>query len=89
MVRLFLYRELTGESYRSLSKYPELADVFGIEKIPNESVLSRTWRNRFDEATRGFVTTAAHYVVKEIHDRDIDVDIGGPYRYHDHIFGVS
>ncbi|NHN42978.1 transposase [Halorubellus sp. JP-L1] len=73
MVRLFLYRELTGESYRSLTKYPELASVFGLDKIPDESVLSRTWRNRFDDATRTFVTTAAHYVVKEIHDRDIDV----------------
>ncbi|WP_227133115.1 transposase [Halorubellus salinus] len=71
MLRLFLYRELTGESYRGLSKYPELASVFGLEKIPDESVLSRTWRNRFDDATREFVTTAAHYVIKEIHDRDI------------------
>ena len=78
MVRLFLYRELTGESYRGLTKYPELADVFGLEKIPDESVLSRTWRNRFDDATRTFVTTAAHYVVKEIHDRDIDVPEARP-----------
>ncbi|MDB2246151.1 transposase [Halorubrum ezzemoulense] len=71
MVRLLLYRELTGESYRSLAQYPELAVVFDLEKIPDESVLSRTWRNRFDEATREFVTTAAHYVIKEVHDRDI------------------
>ena len=78
MVRLFLYRELTGESYRSLTKYPELADVFGLEKIPDESVLSRTWRNRFDGDARKFVTTAAHYVVKEIHDRDIDVPEARP-----------
>ncbi|WP_222913223.1 transposase [Natrinema sp. SYSU A 869] len=72
MVRLFLYRELTGESYRTLTTYPELADAFRLEKVPDESVLSRTWRNRFDDATRTFVTTAAHYVVKEIHDHDID-----------------
>ncbi|NUB93072.1 transposase [Haloterrigena sp. SYSU A121-1] len=78
IVRLFLYRELTGESYRELSKYPELASVFGLEKIPGESVLSRTWHNRFDDATRTFVTTAAHYVVKEIHDRDIDVPEARP-----------
>jgi hypothetical protein len=78
MVRLFLYRELTGESYREFSKYPELASVFGLEKIPGESVLSRTWRNRFDDATRTFVTTAAYYVVKEIHDRDIDVPEARP-----------
>ena len=66
MVRLFLYRELTGESYRALTTYPELADVFGLETIPDESVLSRTWRTRFDDATRESVTIAAHYVVKEI-----------------------
>lgn len=34
MVRLFLYRELTGESYRALGRYPELAGVFDLEKIP-------------------------------------------------------
>ncbi len=73
MVRLFLYREFTGQSYRALGRYPELAGVFGLEKIPDESVLSRTWWNRFDEATREFVTTAAHYVVKEIHDRELTV----------------
>ncbi|WP_324760870.1 hypothetical protein [Haloarcula montana] len=78
MVRLFIYRELTGESYRGLTKYPELASVFGLEKIPDESVLSRTWRNRFDGPTRRFVTTAAHYVVKEIHDRDIHVPEARP-----------
>ena len=78
MVRLFLYREITGESYRELTRYPELASVFSLKKIPDESVLSRTWRNRFDEATREFVTTAAHYVVKEIHDRDLDVPEARP-----------
>jgi hypothetical protein len=78
MVRLFLYRELTGESYRSLAQYPELAPVFGLEKIPDESVLSRTWRNRFDGATREFVTTAAHYVVKETHDRGLNVPEARP-----------
>lgn len=78
MVRLFLYREFTGESYRALTEYPELAEVFGLEKIPDESVLSRTWRNRFDGATRRFVTAVAHYVVKEIHDRDIHVPEARP-----------
>ncbi|WEL27444.1 transposase [Haloferax volcanii] len=68
MVRLFLYREITGESYRTLAQYPELADAFGLKRIPVESVLSRTWRHRFDDASREFITTAAHYVVREIHE---------------------
>jgi hypothetical protein len=45
-----------------------LAIVDGLE-LPRESLSP----NRFDETTREFVTTAAHYVVKEIHDRDIHV----------------
>lgn len=68
MLRLFLYREITGQSYRSLAQYPEISDTFSLERVPDESVLSRTWRNRFDDAVREFVTTAAHYVVKEIQD---------------------
>lgn len=72
MIHLFIYREFTAESYR------ELADVFGLEKIPDESVLSRTWRNRFDEAIREFVTTAAHYVVKEVHYRNLCVPEARP-----------
>jgi|AntRauMinimDraft_4_1070384.scaffolds.fasta_scaffold01299_1 hypothetical protein len=73
MVRLFLYRELSGESSRALTQSPELTDAFGLEKNPDESVVPRTWRNCFDDATREFVTTAAHYVVKEVHHHDINV----------------
>jgi len=70
MVRLFLYHEITAESYQSLSEYPELATTLGLEKPPDPSVLSRTWRNRFDEETQEFIETAAHFLVKEVHDRD-------------------
>ncbi|WP_158055709.1 transposase [Halorussus halophilus] len=68
MIRLFIYREITGDSYRTLAQYQELADAFGLDHVPDESVLSRTWRNRFDGDVREFVTTAAHFVVKEIHE---------------------
>jgi hypothetical protein len=73
MIRLFLYHEITGASYRQLETYPELATAIGLTKTPDESVLSRTWRNRFTDGVREFITTAAHYVVKEIQDRDIFV----------------
>jgi hypothetical protein len=73
MIRLFLYHEITGTSYRQLETYPELASAVGLNNTPDESVLSRTWRNRFTNGVREFITTAAHYVVKEIHDRDISV----------------
>nr|WP_240940574.1 transposase [Haloarcula argentinensis] len=69
MIRLFTYREITGDSYRTLETYQELAEPFGLEYMPDESVLSRTWRKRFDDGVREYVTVAAHFVVKEIHDR--------------------
>lgn len=69
MLRLFIYREITGDSYRSLAQYQELADAFGLHHIPDESVLSRTWRNRFNDEVREFITIGAHFVVKEVHDR--------------------
>lgn len=52
MVKLFYYREIIGESYRSLTRQQELASVFGLQRIPDGSVLSRTWRNRFDDGSR-------------------------------------
>ncbi|WP_152418516.1 transposase [Haloarcula amylolytica] len=70
MVRLLIYREITGDSYRAVARYQELAEVFDLDHIPDESVLSRTWRKRFDDGVREFVQIAAHFVVKEVHDRD-------------------
>jgi len=58
------------ESYRSLTRQQELADLFGLDKIPGESVLSRTWRNRFDDAGRAFVTNGAHDLVWKIENGD-------------------
>jgi len=78
VVTLFLYREITGQSYRDLAQHPELAEVFGLVRIPDKSVLSRAWRQRFSESEREFVTTAAHYVVKEIHNRDMSVPAARP-----------
>ncbi|ODR80085.1 transposase [Haladaptatus sp. W1] len=73
MLKLFLYREVTGDSYRTLTRHPELADVFGLKRIPDESVISRTWHNRFDNDVRGYVTASAHCLVKEIHNEDLSV----------------
>lgn len=67
-LRLFLYREITGDSYRTLETYQELADPFGLDHVPDEAALSRTWRNRFDDGIREYVAVAAHFVVKEVHD---------------------
>ena len=78
MLRLFMYREITGDSYRTLAQYQELAEPFGLDHVPNESVLSRTWRNRFDDGVREYVTVAAHFVVKEIHDYGPDVSTVRP-----------
>ena len=70
MVRLLIYREITGESYRGLSQYQEFAELFDLKVVPEESVLSRTWRKRFTDGVREFVRIAAHFVVKQVHDRE-------------------
>ena len=53
-----------------MARYQELAEPLGLDRVPDESVLSRTWRKRFDDGIREFVQIAAHFVVKEAHDRD-------------------
>lgn len=73
MFKLFLYRKVTGDSYRTLTRHPELSDVFGLERIPDESVLSRAWRNRFDDEVRRYITVSAHCLVKEIYNEDLSV----------------
>ncbi|KTG10658.1 transposase [Haloprofundus marisrubri] len=70
MVRLLIYREATGTSYRALARFQELAEPLGLKHIPDESVLSRTWRKRFDDGVREFVQVTAHFVIKQAHDRE-------------------
>lgn len=41
MLRLFIYREVTGDSYRTLETYQELAEPFGLDHVPDEAVLPR------------------------------------------------
>ena len=71
MLKLFLYREISGWSYRRISRHPELAEVFGLENIPSESAMSRTWENRFNETTQEFITAAAHRLIRAVHDFEI------------------
>jgi len=68
MLRLFIYRAITGDRYRTIETYQELAEPSGLDYVPDESVLSRTRRKRFDDGVREYVTVAARFVVREIHD---------------------
>jgi len=70
MLRILIYHKITAESYQCIAEYPELADEFDLKKTPGPSVLSRTWRERFDDDAREFVETAARFVVKQAHDYD-------------------
>lgn len=36
--------------------------------MPDELGFSHAWRNRFDDTVREFITTAAHYIVKDIQE---------------------
>ena len=78
MVRLLIYREATGTSYRALARYQELAEPLDLEHIPDESVLSRTWRKRFDDGVREFVQVAANFVIKQTHDREFSASAVRP-----------
>jgi len=75
MVLAFVFMEITGDSYaaftRQLTRQPEGTTLLGFSRAPDESAFSRTRRNRFDDAVREYVQTAAHFVVKEIQDFDI------------------
>jgi hypothetical protein len=67
--------EITGDSYaefaRRLSWQPEVASIFGFSRVPDDSAFSRAWRNRFSDTVHEYVQTSAHFVIKEVHDRDI------------------
>lgn len=75
MVLAFVFMEIAGDSYaefaRRLTRQPEVATIFGFSRVPDESAFLRAWRNRFDDAVQEYVHTAAHFVVKEVHDFDI------------------
>src|SRR6056297_1446710 len=75
MVFSFVFMEITGDSYadftRRLTRQPEVATILGFSRVPNESAFSRAWRNRFDDSTHEYVHAAAHFVVKEVHNRNI------------------
>jgi len=75
MVLSFVFIEITGDSYadftRRLTRQPEVVTILGFSRVPGESAFSRAWRNRFDDATHEYIHAAAHFVIKEVHDRDI------------------
>nr|WP_241686252.1 hypothetical protein [Halorubrum amylolyticum] len=75
MVLSVVFIEITGDSYadftRRLTRQLEVATILGLSRVSDESALSRAWRNRFDDAVHEYIHAAAHFVIKEIHDRDI------------------
>lgn len=71
-------RRLTDAFVAALERHPELADVFGLKRIPDESALSWTWRNRFDDD--GYITANAYHWVKEIYNEDLSVPEARPLK---------
>jgi hypothetical protein len=82
MVLAFVFIEITGDSYadfsRRLTRQPEVAAILGFNRVPDESALSRAWRSRVDDKTQEYIRTAAHFVIKEVHDRDITAPVVRP-----------
>ncbi|ELY61842.1 hypothetical protein C492_09055 [Natronococcus jeotgali DSM 18795] len=75
MIFSFVFMEITGDSYaefaRRLTRQPEVASILGFSRVPDDPAFSRAWRNRFSDAVHEYVQTSAHFVIKEVHDRDI------------------
>lgn len=55
ILKLFLYRETTGWSYRDIIRRSHLIDVFDLDEIPTESAMSRAWRSRLDNSAHKFI----------------------------------
>jgi len=75
MVLSFIFMEIRGNSYaafiRRLTQQPEVVTILKSGCVLDESTFSRAWRKRFDDAIQEYVQTAAHFVIKEVHDLGI------------------
>jgi len=75
MVFSFVFVEITGDSIRRLQSttYPTTGSrhYSRVSAGCPTNQPSRAWRNRFDNAVHEYIHAAAHFVIKEVHDRDI------------------
>lgn len=68
LFRLFVLKELYGWGHETalveyLTQQPDLCERLGLESVPNQSTLWRSWHHRFTADLRNTVKTAARTIL--------------------------
>jgi len=78
LFRLFLLKELHGWDHETalveyLSQHPSLCDRLGLESVPNQSTLWRSWHYRFTADFRDTVETATQTILIKAQNAGVTV----------------
>ncbi|WP_394347840.1 transposase [Haloarcula mannanilytica] len=84
LFRLFLLKEIHGWTHETalltyLSHHPELCEQLGLETVPDQSTLWRTWHERFTANLRETIEAAARTILIKAQDAGVTVP-GEPER---------
>ena len=86
LFRVFVLKECHGWDYETelveyLDRYPGLCEQLGLETVPNQSTLWRSWYKRFTTEFRRTVETAARTILIKAQNADVTVP-RDPKRHH-------
>lgn len=78
LFRVFLLKECHRWDYQTalvgfLRQHPDLCDRLGLESVPNQSTLWRSWHKRSTTDLRSTVETAARTILIKAQDADVAV----------------
>jgi len=78
LFRLFLLKECHGWSHETalveyLTKHPDLCDQLGLESVPDQSTLWRSWHHRFTAELQDTVETAARTILIKAQNAGVTV----------------
>ena len=78
LFRVFLFKEIHGWTHETalvtcLTHHPELREQLGMETVPDQSTLWRSWHNRFTAELRETVEAAARTILIKAQDADVAV----------------
>jgi IS4 transposase len=78
LFRLFLLKECHGWDHETalveyLTKHPDLCDQLGLESVPDQSTLWRSWHHRFTAELQDTVETAARTILIKAQNAGVSV----------------
>jgi len=78
LFRLFLLKELYGWNHETalveyLTHHPDFCEQIGLESVPNQSTLWRSWHHRFTADLRDTVETAAQTILIKAQNAGVTV----------------